>query len=66
MFRKENILMREALEQKTEYLSAVPCSATDPSKNMMLSLLATISPPIIYLLYPYLNQQLNFNKYFFL
>lgn len=58
--------MRGALEQKTEYLGAIPCSAMNPSKNLILSVLASISLPIIYLLYPYLNQQLNFNHYFFL
>lgn len=59
LFRKENILARGALEQQTDYLGAVLCSATELCKNIMLPLVAFISLPIIYLLY------LLINNYFF-
>lgn len=58
MFRKENILMPGALEKKTEYLGAVLCCATDPRTNMMLSLLASISLPIVYPSYLLMNNYL--------
>jgi len=44
-----------ALEQDVEYLGAVPCSATHPCKKVVLSLMAFISLPIIYLSYILIN-----------